>query len=507
MPKTISTNYSATNTDFPVVTGTGNALLKEDLYKLQAALHEHTHDATRGLPVRRLNTADAPAGTGQVRINGDALQWWGASAGAVQSAVSLAGAETLTNKTLVTPTVASLTNAQHSHQNAAGGGALDAAAITGSVTGSGSVVKATSPTLVTPTIASFANATHDHSNAAGGGSTLTSPSLTSPTVSSGQLTLPAGSAASPSLVFDSGNGVYSEGADRLDFATAGVRRAEIDASGTLLVFPAANVTGINLQPSNTSVNQPAMLISRATPATQSQWLSFQNGASLGDYHIGRRINSDTLSFAFWNGVSLTDRAGLQPTGKLDLAPDPGIWGIQITPTSGQVRSIMAGFVGGANNDAYLGSFNNSGGALLVIQNGIAGGGGGDIAIHPSGGHVRAHIDTAHTLGTASFRWAAVYALNGTIQTSRKAEKDEIGRLDPERALAVVRGTDLYEFTYTGHDRRHVGFYAEEADELLSPDHESASPQTTASVGLAALKALADRVDALSGQVAQLEAVR
>ena len=37
------------------------------------------------------------------------------------------------------------------------------------VTGTGSVVRATSPTIVTPTIASFANAPHDHSDAAGGG--------------------------------------------------------------------------------------------------------------------------------------------------------------------------------------------------------------------------------------------------------------------------------------------------------------------------------------------------
>lgn len=37
------------------------------------------------------------------------------------------------------------------------------------VTGSGSIVLATSPTIVTPTIASFTNAAHDHSNAAGGG--------------------------------------------------------------------------------------------------------------------------------------------------------------------------------------------------------------------------------------------------------------------------------------------------------------------------------------------------
>lgn len=38
---------------------------------------------------------------------------------------TLAGSETLTNKTLTTPTIGSLTNAQHNHENAAGGGTVD----------------------------------------------------------------------------------------------------------------------------------------------------------------------------------------------------------------------------------------------------------------------------------------------------------------------------------------------------------------------------------------------
>lgn len=46
---------------------------------------------------------------------------------------TLAGAETLTNKTLTTPTIASLTNAQHNHTNAAGGGQLTDAALSAAV--------------------------------------------------------------------------------------------------------------------------------------------------------------------------------------------------------------------------------------------------------------------------------------------------------------------------------------------------------------------------------------
>lgn len=111
--------------------------------------------------------------------------------------VTLAGSETLSNKTLTTPTIASFTNATHTHADAAGGGTLSASVIasgtlalarggTGAdlsatgganqvvqqasaggvftvgqlaasnlsngVTGSGAVVLATSPTLVTPVL-------------------------------------------------------------------------------------------------------------------------------------------------------------------------------------------------------------------------------------------------------------------------------------------------------------------------------------------------------------------
>lgn len=96
--------------------------------------------------------------------------------------VGTTDAQTLSSKTLTTPTIASFINATHNHLNAAGGGTLDAAAIasgvlpvvrggTGvtTVTGSGDLVLNTSPTIITPFIASFVNANHNHENAAGGG--------------------------------------------------------------------------------------------------------------------------------------------------------------------------------------------------------------------------------------------------------------------------------------------------------------------------------------------------
>lgn len=77
--------------------------------------------------------------------------------------VTVAKAQSLSNKTLVTPTIASFSNATHNHTNAAGGGTLSTyATLTGAET-------LTNKTLTTPTIASFVNATHDHSSAAQGG--------------------------------------------------------------------------------------------------------------------------------------------------------------------------------------------------------------------------------------------------------------------------------------------------------------------------------------------------
>lgn len=53
-------------------------------------------------------------------------------------------------------------------------------------TGTGAVVRANSPTVVTPTIANFTNAQHDHQNAAGGGA------LDAAAISTGVLTVPRG---------------------------------------------------------------------------------------------------------------------------------------------------------------------------------------------------------------------------------------------------------------------------------------------------------------------------
>lgn len=94
---------------------------------------------------------------------------------ATGAVVGTTNTQTLTNKTLTTPTIASFANANHDHSNSAGGGttahssATAAHGATGAVVGTTNTQTLSSKTLTTPTIASFVNATHDHASAAGGG--------------------------------------------------------------------------------------------------------------------------------------------------------------------------------------------------------------------------------------------------------------------------------------------------------------------------------------------------
>jgi hypothetical protein len=109
--KTSSTNYSAAGTQFPIATDPGDDLEDDDLFLLQAALEQHTHDSTRGLAVRRLHTSSAPASTGQVQIDGNDLKWWAAVAAAVRTAATIEGANTWTgaqrfNQAVVMPHLA-----------------------------------------------------------------------------------------------------------------------------------------------------------------------------------------------------------------------------------------------------------------------------------------------------------------------------------------------------------------------------------------------------------------
>jgi len=152
-----------------------------------------TSDISNGTLLLPQGTGTAPTASGSAFFKTDTTTISVGDGSAARAVVDTTGTQTLTNKTLTTPTIASFTNAGHTHVNAAGGGQLDhttaltnigtnshttidshigattAHGATGAVVGTTNTQTLTGKTLTIPTIADFTNASHSHTTAASGG--------------------------------------------------------------------------------------------------------------------------------------------------------------------------------------------------------------------------------------------------------------------------------------------------------------------------------------------------
>lgn len=141
---------------------------------------------------------------------------------------------------------------------------------------------------------------------------------------------------------------------------------------------------------------------------------------------------------------------------------------------------------------------------------------GNIEMTAQAGYWHPATDNSIHLGaTNPLRFIDVCAVNGTIQTSDPAMKLAIVPVDPDEALAEVLRVDViaYELPWPDTDdpdatMAHVGFDASTAPDRLrvrrtrrgvTETSLDVEPNTTASIGLAAIQALARRVAALEAQ--------
>lgn len=130
--------------------------------------------------------------------------------------------------------------------------------------------------------------------------------------------------------------------------------------------------------------------------------------------------------------------------------------------------------------------------------------GGGVATFDS--NVLPVFDTSGSLGGSGLRWAAVWAANGTIQTSSREAKTDFSDVSDIAALNAVLATPITRFRYRAAKDQvsaiQVGFVAEDADPLLVlSDGKSVNAQHTASVALAAIRALAAEVAELRKKLA------
>lgn len=82
-------------------------------------------------------------------------------------------------------------------------------------------------------------------------------------------------------------------------------------------------------------------------------------------------------------------------------------------------------------------------------------------VHQFTGTVRPETDNTTNLGSGSNRWAAVFAANGTIQTSDVTKKKDILSID-KRVLAAWSKVQFYQYRWKdGDNKKHFGVIAQE----------------------------------------------
>lgn len=87
----------------------------------------------------------------------------------------------------------------------------------------------------------------------------------------------------------------------------------------------------------------------------------------------------------------------------------------------------------------------------------------------SGGVIRPGGNGAQNLGNGAHRWATIYAVTGSINTSDKNEKKDIQQLDEQYSKDIIMGLKpvSYKFIKNDSNRTHNGFIAQDIEELLA----------------------------------------
>jgi len=180
----------------------------------------------------------------------------------------------------------------------------------------------------------------------------------------------------------------------------------------------------------------------------------------------------------------TERMRLDTNGTLQLAPIAPQPSINLNANPGIVQTSPAG-------------------SLIFRANG-----GYNIYVNPTGGQFIPEGDNIIVNGYSGMRWAAVYAVNGAIQTCRAGEKDILGVIDPGWALDAVLKTPIKRFHpktgdgTTDATLTFAGIVDDSADPRMQIGAGSqTSPSHQAAMAMAAIQALAAEVAALKARLA------
>jgi hypothetical protein len=228
-----------------------------------------------------------------------------------------------------------------------------------------------------------------------------------------------GSAAAPSLTFsnDPDTGMYRISANQLGFATGGVQRLGITTED-FNFSTSSNVNALNFRAENGSVTVPSFTFSSDTDTgiyrANTNVIGFSCAAESQVL-----ITDGTMQFENGNVIRGTDGTASNPMFSFDNDPDTGMY---------RVGTNSLGFAAGGVIKA---SYSANGWTWYdrLVPN----------------------ADNSYAIGNSVERWTAIFAVNGTIQTSHSSTKQNIVDIDPA-LIEVPRGV---EFDRDG--RRFLGY--------------------------------------------------
>jgi hypothetical protein len=253
-----------------------------------------------------------------------------------------------------------------------------------------------------------------------------------------------------------------------------VERLNVNGSGTLTLTPDAGQAALVAR------STAGLLLQDDAPTHSWIWAPINTGTTL-------RLRYDA-----------TDRLTIGPTGTLTLTPDAATVALSAAGNGVQTDRVTA-----------TGSLR------------LAAGAAGAVYVNCPNGYFHPEVDNANYVGAPGARWIAVYAVNGTIQTSDPAQKVGAAPVDPAAALADVLGAAIIEYDLpapTADDpeatMHHVGFDGQAAAPRLRVTRTAGGetvtsaevePNTTGSMALGAIQGLHGLLTSLGEQVAALTA--
>lgn len=118
------------------------------------------------------------------------------------------------------------------------------------------------------------------------------------------------------------------------------------------------------------------------------------------------------------------------------------------------------------NGVWASSFNATGNASIYANKG------GFCVLLNTNGHFRPLDDEVSACGTGQGKWTAVYAKNGTIQTSDRKDKEEIADISFAKDLIMSLKPVSFKWKNGDHRRKRMGFIAQDTSEICNNLNEN-----------------------------------